>query len=132
MNMPESAQPPMEQNWFDTMKIKLQQWFAKMNLSFDDLGYIAFAFVIGFATGFFLRKFGRALFILIIGALLVLALFNYFGVITVHWQAFQARLGITQWTDFRALGHIAWAWMTTHIAYVISGVIGFLIGHRAA
>lgn len=110
-----------------------QGWLEKCNLSKQRVIELSIYFVVGFALGFFIKKYSKALYVLTLIILGLVAL-HYFDIInvTVNVSRIKSMLGIevpplqtdtlTQYFE----------WAKTNIVLVVSIIAGFLLGLKVA
>ncbi len=118
------------QNWFEKAKVKVEETFNQLNLSNSSMTELGIALGIGFVVGFFLKKMGRPVIILLLVMALGLIALQYAGVITIDWLKIRTVFGMTATEQLNEIAQSWYAWGKVHLMMVISGVVGFLIGYN--
>lgn len=127
--IPSAAPAAAATGWWDGLKQHVADALNKINLSLADVTQIVVFFGIGFFGGFFLRKYGRFLLLLIIGFVLLFVLFDYFDFLMINWAHVQAVTGINPHCTLVQCWHGITGYVRVHLLASISTLVGFLIGY---
>jgi len=114
--------------WFEKFKTTLG--LDKIQITRNTLIDIALYFGLGFIVGFLLKRLSNYL-LAIVFAFVVILVLRQFGFLslTLNLEKIRELLGMQPAAvPIASLFDVMWTWTKEHIAYVISFVIGFLIG----
>lgn len=127
---PEPASPVV--GWFT--KVKSALGIDKLHISTDTVIELLLYFGAGFLVGFLLKRLSTYL-VALIFAFIVIFILHEMGVLTLSFNAdkFQAIFG-TQPVGEPHISFVMalWAWCKSHIAYVLSFLLGFFIGLKVS
>lgn len=117
--------------WWGILRDKISCWLRDLDLTPDTIIEICTYAGGGFLVGFLLKKYFRMGIILIV--LLVAAGWALveFDLITINWGNAQ---NLTHVAPSDTLGNVLANlafWVKAHLVIVVSGLVGFLIGHKA-
>jgi hypothetical protein len=116
-------------NWLE--KIKTTLGLDKLHITTDTIIQVCLYVGAGFLVGFLLKRLSTYL-LAIVFALVVILLMNQFGWLTmiINTDKIQEFFGMQsgQTTLLVAL----WYWAKAHVAYVLSFIIGFLVGLKVS
>lgn len=116
-------------------KLGLDGFMQKLNISKPMLIEIGLYLGLGFVVGFLLKRFSK-LFLVLVLTLLFLWFLQHMGIMlfVVNWQRVQELVlgqpSLSIMSSQPDLGSMAWNWVTTHVAAVISFSVGFFAGIR--
>lgn len=121
------------QGWWNSFKenLSLDQLSKKFDFSLNNLIEVSAYLVIGFISGFLIKKYGRFVIVILLVAGLSMGVLAHFNVITIDWVKIKMLLGISEIHTLDNVRQVYSAWIKEHIVAIISVIIGFLIGHRA-
>ena len=119
-----SAQP--SHSWLESIKAHVMGFFEKLPPYIVD---ILIFLPVGILIGFCSKAFGRYFLIALVIALAFFWLGDYFHIITFHKAQLQALFGghIRSLAD---LWTVMMTWGREHIAGVVAGIIGFMVGWK--
>lgn len=105
----------------------------KLNITTNTLLQMLLYLGVGFLAGYLLKKYGKFIIVLILGALGLL-LFQQLGVISITFnvEKFQELFGIQASPSDVSLVTVYWEWVKTNVTLVLGFSIGFLVGLRVA
>lgn len=117
-------------------KIKEFFQFDKLMQSFDfstsHLIKIGSYATVGFLIGFFFKKYGRSLLIVVGVFALFLYALSYLSVVTIHWEQARHLVGLAPQDSFETLLQAVWDAVQRQVASAVSLLIGFVIGYKVA
>lgn len=115
--------------FFDSIKTYLQDLYLRFMLSPAKIIQLLACFGISFFCGFLLKRFGRTLILSLVFFILGILLLHYLDVVHIDFTKIQQFLGIkSQDTVESVMGSIT-TWLKDQFLFVVSAVIGFLIGY---
>jgi len=116
--------------WFDKAKTTLG--LDKLHITTDQVIQVSLYLGAGFLVGFLLKRLSTYL-LAIVFALVVILMLHQFNVVTLTFNLDK----IQEFLGMQAAGQTnvvvaLWEWAKMHVAYVLSFVIGFLIGLKVS
>lgn len=103
---------------------------ASLDLTQEKVLKIGIFAVVGFFLGFFLRKYGRSLFIALAGFVVLLIAFEYLQVISINWQVARTLVGLTPTDTIETVFQALLAWARSQVLPVSAGILGFIAGYK--
>lgn len=114
------------QSWIETLKQKIGEFFASLDLSSDAVKKMGMYAGIGFAVGFVLRKFGTLIFFALLLTVLVLYGLSNTEFLSLDLEKLKLFLGFTHKANITNVVNFYWDWVTNHIPLAVSFCVGFL------
>lgn len=114
----------------ESLRDKVVCWFRNLNLTPANMIEIGSYLAGGFIIGFLLKKYfrlGVILIVLLIAAGWVLVEFD---VITINWNNAQNLAHVAPNDTIKTVIVNLAQWCKQHLTIVISGIVGFLLGHK--
>jgi uncharacterized membrane protein (Fun14 family) len=122
------------QSFVDKLKdfFQVDKWMQSFDFSTSHLIKMGTYAVVGFLLGFFFKKYGRSLIIVVCTFAILLYALSYMSVITFHWDQARTIIGLTPQDSFETLLQGLWEYVQKQVALVVCLLIGFIIGYKAA
>ena len=127
---PEAAAPVV--GWFS--KVKSTLGLDKLHISTDTIIELCLYFGAGFLVGFLLKRLSTYL-VALVFAFVVIFILHEMGFLTISFNAdkFQSIVGSQSLGEPHvSIAMSLWAWCKSHIAYVLSFLLGFFIGLKVS
>lgn len=116
--------------WVASAKDKAEGFIKGFNFSSEHVTELGVAAALGFALGFFIKKFGRPVIVLFIFMMLGVLVLQHADVVIVDWAKIKNFIGIAPVVPFNAVAESWYVWVKEHAEVVVSGTVGFLIGYK--
>jgi uncharacterized membrane protein (Fun14 family) len=108
--------------------ISFEYWFNAVGGA-SGLAVMGAWFLLGTALGYLIKRYAGYVVGVLIGVACVLAVGEYAGVISLHWDVIRDFVHIRSLHDFSVVGYKLYAECRLHASWYVSALIGFIIGH---
>ncbi len=108
--------------------LTMEYWFAAVG-GMSGLMSIGMGFCLGAACGYLMKRYVRDALGVLIGVACVLALGEYIGVVSIHWEVVRDFVHIRSLHDISVLGSKLYSECLLHARWYVSAIIGFILGH---
>lgn len=132
MDVQASAPVAQAKTFADKVKdfFQLDKLAESLDLSTPKLIKMGAYAAVGFLLGFFLKKYGRSLFIVLTVFAALLYVLSYSDVITINWDQARDVIGLAPTETFDSILQTAWQYIQQQALLVICGLVGFIIGYK--
>lgn len=100
-----------------------------MNFNWIQMGVF---FAIGALSGYLFSKYFKTVFVWTICGLGFVAALEYAGLIAIDWNAVQGLIGVAPTENVDTLVQSWLMWAQVNMSLLVCGVIGFILGYKAA
>jgi len=116
--------------WLAEWRIKISQWLESLDLTPVKMIEMGSYLGVGFFVGFLFKKYFRMFLIfsiLLVGALWALAEFD---LVIINWSNAQTIAHVTPQDTINSVISSYAQWIRQNVLIVVSGLIGFVVGHK--
>lgn len=111
-------------------KQSVENFWSKLNITSSDIIRFVSCFGIGFLVGLFLKRYVKYFVIFVLCAILLLAVLQYFNIITINQEQIKALLGFSQTATFESMMKTILTGMHVHAISIGCGILGCLLGFK--
>ena len=115
-------------NFFDNARSTVTGWFASMGIDVNKLLGMGAVFGIGVLIGFLLKRYFTQMLILLLIIGTVLFFLQSYNYININWFTVKSAVNIQATDTIGKVFGLAFAWLKERILFVISFIIGFIVG----
>jgi uncharacterized membrane protein (Fun14 family) len=108
--------------------LSVEYWFNAVG-GVSGLFIIGAWLVLGAVLGYLIKRYVRFVIGVLIGVICVLAIGEYAGVVSIHWDVIRDCIHIRSVQDLSAVGSKLYSECRLHATWYVSALIGFTIGH---
>lgn len=119
-----------QQGLFEIIKIKVSDWFSKLNLSWPVVLELSVAGLVGAIIGFIARKIGRQLVLGLVLVAIIILLLQYFNFVTIEWSMVKDVFGMNAGQTIQNTVKDYIALLQNKLPVIIAALIGFFIGYK--
>ena len=113
-----------------SVKQSVENFWSKLNITSSDIIRFVSCFGIGFLLGLFLKRYVKYFVIFVLCAILLLAVLQYFGIVTINQEQIKALLGFSQTATCESIVQTILVGMRVHAISVGCGILGCLLGFK--
>lgn len=111
-------------------KLNVENFWSKLNITSSDVIRFVSCFGIGFLIGLFFRRYVKYLVMFLICAVLLLAVLQYFNIISINHEQIKTLLGFSQTATFESIAQTVLHKIRERAISVGCGVLGCLLGFK--
>lgn len=100
-----------------------------MNFNWVQMGVF---FAIGALSGYIFKKYFKTVFVWTVCGLGLIAALEYAGLIGIDWNAVQGLIGVAPTQNVDTVLQSWLVWSQVNMSLLVCGVIGFILGYKAA
>lgn len=111
-------------------KLSVENFWSKLNITSSDIIQFVSCFGIGFLIGLFLKRYVKYFVMFLICAALLLAVLQYFNIISINLEQIKILLGFSQTATFESIMQAVLIGIREHAIAVGCGILGCLLGFK--
>lgn len=116
-------------SWWESFKHFISQTMDRMHLTVADISHMIVFFIGGFLLGVILRRYGRFFLSTLIVLIVIFALFDYLGIVSLQWSRVQQVTGVNPNYTLVQCWQAVVLLVRGNLLVTFSTVIGFLVGY---
>lgn len=113
-----------------SFKESIENFWLKLHITSSDVIRFIAAFGIGFLTGLFLKRYVKYVIEFALGVILLLAIFQYFKLITIEYAQIKSFLGLSEAATFETVMQVFLTGIRTHAILISCALLGCLLGFK--
>ena len=117
-------------NIINNVKQNLENFWLKLNITTFDIVTFVSCFGIGFLLGLFLKRYVKYLILLIIFAVLLLVILQYFNIVYINNEQIKTLCGFSQTTTCDDIIQKILIFFRINIISVVCAILGCLLGFQ--
>lgn len=111
-------------------KLNIESFWSNLNITSSDVVQFISCFGIGFLIGLFFKRYIKYFVMLVIAAVLLLAILQYFNIININHEQIKILLGFSQTATFESIMQTVLIGIRKHAIQVGCGILGYLLGFK--
>ncbi len=116
-------------SWWESFKQFVSHTMDRMNLTIADISHMIVFFIGGFLLGLVLCRYGRFFLSTLLVLIVVFALFDYLGIVSLQWSRVQQVTGVNPNYTLVQCWQAVVSLIRGNLLITFSTVIGFLVGY---